>query len=288
MLGSAMPDLPETLAQLGRLLGDPVSDARSLSGGCVADVRVLTLESGRRVVAKIGGPDLDIEGRMLNHLGERSDLPVPRVLHAEADLLVMEHIEHAGGAGWGRHLADLLAALHGITSLDGRFGYASPTLIGPIRLENGWASVWGGFYRDARVLPLIDEASRRGNLAHGLERRLRSYAERVGDDLDHAPPASLVHGDVWSGNVLASGKSVVALIDPSVAYADPEFELAFIALFSTGGREFFERYAERRPIDDGFFERRVFIYQLFPLLVHVALFGGGYAAQLDSTLRRLE
>ncbi|XOV76447.1 MAG: fructosamine kinase family protein [Phycisphaerales bacterium] len=116
------------------------------------------------MVAKIGGPDLDIEGRMLEHLGERSDLPVPRVLHAEADVLVMEHIEHAGGSGWGRHLADLLAALHGITSLDGRFGHASPTLIGPIRLENRWASDWGGFYRDARVLPLIEEASRRGNL----------------------------------------------------------------------------------------------------------------------------
>ncbi len=178
-----MPDLPETLAQLGRLLGDPVSDARSLSGGCVADVRVLTLESGR-VVAKIGGPDLDIEGRMLDHLGERSDLPVPRVLHAEADLLVMEHIEaRAARAGAGTSPTCWRRCTDHEPRRSVRLCLADSDRPDPTR--NGWASDWGGFYRDARVLPLIDEASR-GKPGAGLERRLRSYAERVGDDLDHA------------------------------------------------------------------------------------------------------
>jgi fructosamine-3-kinase len=283
-----MPDTGNNLNRVGRLLGEAVCEVVPLSGGCVADVRLVTMESGRRVVAKLGGPHLDLEADMLRHLRDRTDLPVPRVLHAEPDLLVMDHIEHRGGSGWGGHLAELLTDLHGVTNADGRFGFGSPTLIGPLRLENGWSSDWASFYRDDRLLPLVDEASRRGNLPIDLERRLRNYAGRVDDDLAHGPSASLIHGDVWSGNVLANGSRVIGLIDPSVAYADPEFELAFIALFSTGGRAFFDRYAERRPIDRAFFERRVFIYQLFPLLVHVALFGGGYVGQLDGTLRRIE
>ena len=283
-----MNDPNDPIDRIQALLDAPVIGTAPLSGGCVADVRLVTLASGRRVVAKVGGPDLDLEGEMLAHLRERSALPTPQVLHASPDLLVMEHIEHTGGSGWGTHLADLLAELHAVTSGDGLFGFGGRTLIGPLRLENGWSASWGAFYRDRRVVPMIDEASRRGSLPNGLERRLRSLASRLETELDHEPTPSLIHGDVWSGNVLASGSRVIGLIDPSTVYADPEFELAFIALFSTGGGPFFDRYHERRPIEPAFFERRVFIYQLFPLLVHVALFGGGYVAQLDATLRRVE
>ncbi|MFU8829000.1 MAG: fructosamine kinase family protein [Phycisphaerales bacterium] len=265
-----------------------VTEQRSLSGGCIADVRLVQMEDGRRVVAKVGGPSLDLEGAMLGHLRERSDLPVPEVLHAESDLLVMEFIEHTGGSGWGGHLAELLSELHGGESPDGRFGFGEPTLIGPLRLENGWSDSWSDFYREKRLLVMVDEAAARGNLARGLESRLRRYGDRMERDLDHPVRASLIHGDVWGGNVLASGDRVVGLIDPSVVYADAEFELAFISLFSTGGSAFFERYGELRGIADGFFERRVFVYQLFPLLVHVALFGGGYVGQLDSVLQRVE
>lgn len=281
-------DPHEIMGRIGAELGEPVVSARSLAGGCIADVRRVETESGRVVVAKVGGPSLDIEGAMLSCLGERSDLPLPRVLHAESNLLVMEHIEHGGGSGWGEHLADLLAGLHGVESADGRYGFDAPTLIGPLRLENGWSDSWGAFYRDARLLVMVEEASRRGMLPGELGKRLRRFAERLEPELDHEPAVSLIHGDVWSGNVLASGARVVGLIDPSVVYADAEFELAFIALFSTGGPEFFERYAAVRGIEDGFFERRVFVYQLFPLLVHVALFGGGYVGQLDGVLKRLE
>jgi len=269
-------------------LGERVVTIRSLAGGCIADVRRVETASGRVMVAKVGGPSLEIEGAMLSCLREKSGLPVPRVLHAEEDLLVMEYIEHTGGSGWGEHLADLLAGLHGVESPNGRFGFDGPTLIGPLRLENGWSDSWSAFYRDARLLAMVDEAKRRGMLPGELEARLRRYAERLERDVDHGPVASLIHGDVWSGNVLASGTRVVGLIDPSVVYADAEFELAFIAMFSTGGEAFFERYAAVRGIGDGFFERRVFVYQLFPLLVHVALFGGGYVEQLEGVLRRLE
>jgi len=276
------------MQRIEALLGERVIAQRPLSGGCIADVRRVETEPGRAVVVKVGGPDLDIEARMLVHLNERSALPTPRVVHAEPDLIVMDFIEHAGRAGFGAHLAELLADLHTIGSPDGRFGFGEPTLIGPLKLGNGWSESWSDFYREHRLLVMVDEASRRGNLPPDLEARIRRYAARIERDLDHRPVASLIHGDVWSGNVLVSAERVVGLIDPSVVYADAEFELAFIALFSTGGSAFFERYAEVRGIADGFFERRVFAYQLFPLLVHVALFGGGYVGQLDGVLGRLE
>jgi fructosamine-3-kinase len=276
------------LEQLSAALGETCIAARPLSGGCVADTRLVETAGGNQIVAKLGGPALDREGAMLNVLRERSSLPVPRVIVAEPDLLLMEHIDHTGGAGWGAHLADLLADLHAVLSTDHRFGFDTPTLIGPIPLTNDWSADWPSFYRDHRLLPLIAEAERRGNLPAPLAARLRRFADRLDTELDHRPEPSLIHGDVWSGNVLASGSRVVGLIDPSTQYADAEFELAFIALFSTGGRDFFDRYHDHRPIDRAFFERRIHIYQLFPLLVHAALFGGGYIGQLDSSLQRLE
>ncbi len=274
--------------RIERALAEPVASEAPLAGGCIAEVRLLTTPSGRRVVAKLGGPSLDREGAMLAHLKANSSLPVPTVLLAEPDLLLMEHIDHTGGAGWGPHLADLLADLHAITSPDHRFGFEGPTLIGPLPLTNDWSAHWPSFYRDHRLLPLIAEAERRANLPAPLAARLRDFADRLDTELDHEPQPSLIHGDVWSGNVLASGPRVVALIDPSTQYADAEFELAFIDLFSTGGREFFDRYHQRKSIDRAFFERRIHIYQLFPLLVHAALFAGGYISQLDATLSRLE
>ena len=270
------------------IIEEPITAEHPLQGGCIAEVRRLETASGRTLVAKLGGPNLDVEAHMLDHLRTHSELPVPRVLHAEPDLLLIEHIEHRAGSGWGPHLAELLAALHSITSPEGRFGFDRPTLIGPITLHNPWSDSWPDFYREHRLLRLIDEAAARHNLPPELEQRIRRYADTIERELDHNPEPSLIHGDVWSGNVLASADRVVGLIDPSTQYADPEFELAFIALFSTGGKEFFDRYASIRPIPEPFFERRIHTYQLFPLLVHAALFGGGYIAQLDATLRRLE
>ncbi|MFI4855994.1 MAG: fructosamine kinase family protein [Phycisphaerales bacterium JB065] len=274
--------------RIERAIGEPARSVSPLSGGCVADVRLITTASGRQFVAKLATRSLDREAAMLKHLRDRSALPVPSVLLADPDLLIMEHIDHAGGSGWGTHLADLLAGLHTITADTNRFGFDSQTLIGPIPLSNDWSNHWPAFYRDHRLLPLIAEAARRDHLPAPLETRLRRFADRLDSELDHAPQPSLIHGDVWSGNVLASGPRVVGLIDPSIQYADPEFELAFIALFSTGGPEFFDRYREHNPIDRAFFQRRIYIYQLFPLLVHAALFGGGYVSQLDATLARVE
>ena len=99
-------------------------------------------------------------------------------------------------------------------------------------------------------------------------------------------PPALVHGDVWSGNVLAKGDRITAFLDPALYFADPEIELAFISLFNSFGEVFLRRYAEIRGIDRAFFDTRRDLYNLYPLLVHVYFFGGGYLDSVRSTLGR--
>ena len=279
-------------AIIERACGAPVVGTASLSGGCVADVREVRLGDGRFVVAKIGGPgaSLDIEGRMLGYLASRSGLPVPEVLHAQPDLLVMERIEHDGLAGEGmqRHASELLAALHDIgPEQPGMYGLDFDTMIGPLAQQNAWGGDWAKFFGDMRLRVMADDAARSGGIGSALAARVHALADRVDDLIGEAGAPGLIHGDAWGGNILAHQGRVRALIDPAVYYADPEIELAFGTLFSTFGDAFFERYGQLRPIRAGFFEVRRDLYNLYPLLVHARLFGGGYGGSVERIVRGL-
>lgn len=271
--------------------GGSVTGAHPLAGGCVGEVYEAQVEGLGAVVVKVdrsGSGALDVEAFMLTVLGERSDLPVPRVLLGEADLLAMTKLPGSTGAGSPaaqRMAADMLADLHTVT--DERFGLERDTLIGGLPQPNGRMDSWIDFFRERRLLEMARQASAAGRLPEGMHERLRRVCERLDDLLDEPEAPSLIHGDIWSGNVLSDGDRLTGFIDPAVYYAHPEVELAFITLFGTFGDPFFERYHERRPIREGFFESRRRVYNLYPLLVHVRLFGGGYLGQLESSLRQI-
>jgi len=275
--------------RIGAALGARVAASRPLSGGCVGDVRLVTLDDGSRVVAKVGAGDasgLATEGWMLGYLSEHSGLPVPRVLHTSGSLLVMEHLTglSAFDERAERHAAELLAALHGVRGES--FGLERDTLIGGLPQPNARADRWVPFFAEHRLVEMGRQAAEAGRLPAQTLGRLGDLAGRLDDWLDEPERPSLIHGDVWSGNVLAEGGRITGFLDPAIYYAHPEVELAFITLFGTFGRAFFQRYGELRPIRDGFFEARRDLYNLYPLLVHVRLFGGGYLAQVERTLDR--
>ena len=259
-----------------------------LSGGCIAEIHKVDLADGSSVVAKLPGRDGDLalEAWMLGYLAGKSDLPMPVVLHGGADLMLMEYIETSGGidAAAQTHAADLLAALHVIEGP--AFGLERDTLIGPLPQPNGEMPSWIEFFAERRLLHMGREALASGGIGTATMARLAALAGKLPELLDEPAHPSLIHGDLWGGNVLTRNGRIAAFVDPAIYFAHPEIELAFSTLFSTFGDAFFSRYGEHRPIAPGFFETRRDLYNLYPLLVHARLFGGGYGGQADRIARR--
>lgn len=276
---------------ISEAIGVPIDGVAELHGGCIARVVGGQALGRGPFVAKIGDgqSDLTIESGMLADLGRLAPVPVPKVWHASRDLLVMERLPGSTGVDdrAQRRLAEVLADLHGVSGP--AFGYDHDTLIGPLTQPNGWEQSWGKFFARHRVLHFARLADERGALPPGglvAAERLAEALEREPERLiaPHERPV-LIHGDLWSGNVLSEGGRLTALLDPAIYYADREVELAFMGLFGCVGRAFFERYHELRPIAPGYFERRQGMYRVYPLLVHAVLFGVGYGVQAVAAMR---
>lgn len=119
-----------------------------------------------------------------------------------------------------------------------------------------------------------------------LRARIERLAARLDEWLVEPAAPALIHGDMWDGNIVHQDGRITGFIDPAIYCADPEIELAFATLFNTFGPAFFDRYQAPRPLAPGFFEARRDIYNLYPLLVHVRLFGAGYVGAVERTLAR--
>ena len=280
-------EAPSLDDRLETVLGRRPVARHPLGGGCIAEVYKVELSDGGACVAKLArGGGLAIEGAMLRRLADLGDLPLPELLHASDDLLVMNYVESAGGlnAAAQTHAAELLAALHGISAE--AFGFETDTTIGSLPQPNPWTESWRAFFRDQRLLAFGARAHRAGRLPAATLRKLEAFCGKLADVIDEPAAPSLIHGDVWDGNLLCRDGRIAAFLDPAIYYADPEIELAFATLFGTFGEAFFRRYTEIRPLAPGFFETRRDIYNLYPLLVHTTLFGGHYAAAVDRTLSR--
>jgi fructosamine-3-kinase len=223
---------------------------------------------------------------MLRYLRDESDLPVPEVYYGSQTLLLMEFVEGSSrfSDGAERHAAELLSALHDGTA--GAYGHERDTLIGSLDQPNPWTQGWVAFFREHRLLYLARVAHDAGRLPPEDLDRIERLAERLDEYLEEPERPSLIHGDVWRANVLAKSDRITAFLDPAIYHADPEVELALISLFNSFGEPFFERYMEIRGIKEGFFEARCDLYNLYPLLVHVYFFGGGYLVSVRNTLRR--
>lgn len=284
-------DDPRIAAPIEAVTGSRPNRLTPLSGGCIAEIYKVELINGANLVAKIsvqGG--LAIEGIMLDYLAKHSRLPVPKVLSSSDQLLLLDYIETSGSLTASAEIdaAEHLAALHGITSTQfgGQFGFERDTVIGSLAQPNPWQSSWCDFFRDQRLLAMGRVALESGHLPTDVFDRLEIFCDKLDSYIENSASPSLIHGDIWGGNVLVHEGRIAAFIDPAIYFADAEIELAFSTLFSTFGDTFFNHYNALRPISPGFFEARRDIYNLYPLLVHCALFGGHYATAVDRTLKR--
>ena len=250
------------------------------------------LADGRRLAVKAragsGHADLTLEAYMLDELARQSTLPVPHVHVAEPDLLAMDFIETGGGGitpSVERHAAELIAALHATPR--SFFGYERDTLIGPLPQPNPKSESWIPFFAEHRLLAKARAAEAEGRLPAKLLVRIERLAERLPGYLTEPSHPSLLHGDLWTGNVLVRGGRVAGFVDPAIYYGHPEIELAFTTMFGTFGRAFFDAYENLLPLSRDFHEIRCAIYKLYPTLVHVRLFGAAYIPPIEQTLSRV-
>ena len=279
--------------QISNALNADIRQIVPLTGGMIAEVYRVDLASGEQIVAKADESDtaaLSIEGYMLRYLTENSALPVPEVLHCDDHLLLMIYLEGENHLGDSEqeHAADLLADLHNVTQP--QYGLERDTLIGPLHQPNSLTDSWIEFFRQHRLLYMAHLAHRDGPLPASHRDRLEKLASQLHRWLHEPSHPSLIHGDIWTTNVMTHQGRIVGFIDPAIYYGHAEIELAYTTLFGTFGRTFgtafFQRYEAHRPIEPGFFEERRHLYNLYPLLVHVRLFGGHYIDSVDETLRR--
>jgi fructosamine-3-kinase len=271
-------------ARVREALGTDMVREAALAGGCIADARRLTLGDGRDIVAKVG-QGLALEGFMLSYLAEHSRLPVPKVLSCAEDLLLMEFLPTSGplSADAQEDAADHLAALHAVRAP--AFGFERTTVIGGLKQPNEQDTSWLNFFREQRLMYMAETAVHTKRLPADVALRIAKLADRLERWIDDSATPSLIHGDMWTGNVLVNANRISGFVDPAIYYADPEIELAFSTLFGTFGEAFFKRYEAHRPLRPGFAERKD-LYNLYPLLVHVRLFGAPYVSDVDMILRR--
>jgi fructosamine-3-kinase len=194
----------------------------------------------------------------------------------------------ADAAGFAVRFGHALAALHRDNpSPDGTFGLESNNFIGALPQPNAPRTRdWPAFYRDCRLLPQIALARQLGRLSPEREAALMSVVERLPlllGDFDARPV--LLHGDLWSGNFLVAHGDEPVVIDPAVYYGEREAEIAFVELFGGFPDGLLPAYRAACPLDAGY-ERRRALHQLYPLLVHLNLFGEGYGPRVDAVCRR--
>jgi len=282
--------------KLETALGSMIVQSKPLSGGDIADVSLLTLADDRQVVAKrprMDQPDTtSVEKMMLKHLAASSSLPVPDVLYQTKGILVLSYIPHqgvGGGASAAKDAAHHIAALHKVRPKGSRpfYGFKKDTYIGPLPQQNKPSDNWCEFFRERRLLAMATSCVRTGRMPKVLMDRIDNLAKHLEDFIPTAPASSLLHGDLWAGNMLIDGDQIAGFIDPAISYGHNEMDLAFIDLMGGLNPVFFDSYSEHLPIEAAFFQNRKTLYQIWPLLVHVRLFGGGYVGQVEAVVDQL-
>jgi fructosamine-3-kinase len=274
----------ELQTEIEQYLKGKIASLAPLSAANNAHIYRVAVKDRAPCVVKVAERGLDVEAYMLNYLKEKSKLPVPVVYYSNEHLIIMEFIEshHGLDEAAGRHAAELLAELHKIHA--DSYGLERDTLIGFLKQPNTPNKDWVSFFAEHRLLYMAGEALKENKIDKNFMKQVEKLAGKLSKYIKNPNPPSLIHGDIWGGNILSARGKIVAFLDPAIYYADPEIELAFIRLLNTFSDGFFARYNDINPIKPGFFEERADIYSLYPLLVHARLFGASYARKAQKIL----
>jgi fructosamine-3-kinase len=257
-----------------------------LGGGCINNATRLETENGPLFLKRNDDCPADMFEREAEGLAALAivDGPrIPNVLLVGPDFILQEFIEAgARPANFWEVFGGQMAAVHNVTAP--RFGFENDNYIGLTPQPNGWMEDGYAFFAERRLGYQGELARRKGLLDAGSLRLLEGLITKL-PSLVPAQPGSLVHGDLWGGNVHNGPQGQPVLIDPAAHYGWAEAELAMMTLFGSPPMSFFMAYEDVRQLETGYRER-FDLYNLYHLLNHLNLFGEGYAGSVRAILRK--
>lgn len=275
-------------ASVEQALGARIERVTGLAGGDINQAYRADLADGRAVFVKTNEkppPDMyAAEAHGLAWLGEAKALAIPEALAVSPMFLVLEFWDGRPAPGFDEALGHGLAALHRFGAPS--FGLPRANFIGRLPQTNATRSTWCDFYRDCRLAPMVRSATDEGLLPDGVPRRFEALYAKLQELVGAVEPPSRLHGDLWGGNLHVTPDGRPALIDPAVYGGHREIDLAMMMLFGGFSGAVFSAYHEAWPLAPGH-EERVALYQLYPLLVHVNLFGISYVRAVEQALGQL-
>ncbi len=263
----------------------------AVGGGWINQTCRISGRDGRHYFVKLNAADqlemFSAEVAGLNEIAATKTVHVPHPvaygIASSQAFLVLEYLD-LGGRGNSALLGEQLAAMHRCSNR--QFGYARDNFIGSTPQLNGWSDDWVGFWRERRLKYQLQLASNNGY--GGL---LDSLGEKLLDALPgyfdgYSPQPSLLHGDLWGGNHGYLQDCTPVIFDPAVYYGDREADLAMTELFGGYNPDFYAAYRAAYPLHEGYALRRD-LYNLYHILNHANMFGGGYFRQAEGMMRRL-
>lgn len=281
----------ELSTHLSETLNLDIKNSKSVSGGSINRAAKISTNRGDLFLKwNNSAPDdfFEKEADGLKRLDSAGTaLRIPKVISSgkpgndRPGYLLMEFIEE-GRSGDSYEFGRNLSKMHQTNAE--QFGLEVDNYIGSLPQSNSHHDNWINFFVQERINPQIQMAVDSGKLNSGIFQNWERLSAKLDEIFPSAKP-SLLHGDLWGGNYLFNSEGKAVLIDPAVYYGHPEMDLAFTKMFGGFSGDFYEGYESETPLAPGF-SKRVPIYNLYPLLVHVNLFGGHYISQFNSILRK--
>lgn len=269
-----------------------IEEQRSISGGCINSAYLIS-DGQRRYFIKTNKASMlsmfEAEYAGLSEIEKTQTIRVPKPLcvgqNNKTAYLVLEYLELGGAnARSSDALGQHLAAMHKVTTSE--FGWYRDNTIGSTPQLNETRNNWIEFWREQRLAYQFTLA-----LQNGFSGRLQRDGEKLLAQIDcffegYTPEASLLHGDLWSGNYAISSDNQPVIFDPATYYGDRETDLAMTELFGGFPARFYAAYNETHPLDSGYSVRKT-LYNLYHILNHLNLFGGGYLSQAEGMIGSL-
>lgn len=281
----------EIAAQIAQVTQQPfrVERTHSVGGGCIN--QAYGLSNGQTTffvklnqASKLAMFEAELAG--LKEMYDSQTIRVPQPLccglSGNSSYIVMEWLDLRGGGDAWANLGQNLAAMHR-TSSDLGFGWHRSNTIGETHQPNDWQESWLTFWRDQRLAYQFRLAKRRGGTFPQQQALLAALPELLAG---HDPIPALVHGDLWSGNAAITAAGEPVIFDPATYYGDREVDLAMTELFGRFPTAFYDAYGTVYPLSPGYSTRKI-LYNLYHILNHFNLFGGGYAAQANCMIQQL-